>query len=141
MRRYALFPVILLFCACSDTSDPAPVDLAGRWSVSFLTSGVNVAGYSCAGTAALDLARSGERLSGSYAFDATCTTPHDRRADEPSGTITVGSVSGSSVRFETGECTFEGVALSSERMSGTVRCNRQAGIDIPFAGNWEAVRS
>lgn len=124
----------------SDGPAAADADVSGRWALTLATAVPTTAGYGCTARADVDLQRSGARVEGSYAYDGTCTTPHEVRADAHAGAVENGTVDGTALRFELGICRFEGRVAAGDRLSGTVVCPRPAGIDLSFSGSWEAVR-
>lgn len=135
-----LCALLLLVTACSDSSGPEPINMAGAWAlnVSNLTGG----SFTCSVTnTTLALNQTGTTFTGSYIGG-------QMRCDGSllgtlSGVVNNGTVSGTNVQFDfdTPDIRFSG-SVSGNTASGTVAMRVVvSGQAMPFTGSWAATRN
>lgn len=143
MKRLAL--VLVLGCAACGSDDPvAPSQLpvAGAWSLSQIA---QAGGTTCGEGGSVTITQpslNDTRIAGTFSARGACETPSLAVDFLRSGDVVGGAVSGTSIRFSLGVCTYEGVLTGTppNEATGTLRCTGLPGTTGELVGTWELQR-
>ena len=145
MKRILVFATaVLAACGGGDSSGPSgDINVAGTWNYQANISNSGVA-LSCIATGTLTITQQGSQFSG-QATNSTglCTGPGGSAPFDANGPITGGTVSGNSITYTDGICTYTGNASGNpiNKVAGTVTCNFPIqGQNIPMTGTWQISR-
>jgi hypothetical protein len=149
MRRYllsALTAVTAAACGGDDGTGPTgSLNVAGTWSVS--VSAMTGASASCGTSSPIQvtLRQTGSTFTGSYADGIlTCVTPTESfSAAVGSGSVSNGTVTGTTVEFDLGPDLHHSGTLKGTSMSGTAEWTYDFGLplgQITLVGNWSATK-
>ncbi len=130
----------LAACGSSDSTAPktttAGVD--GNWTFQELLSNAQI-GVTCADSATVTLAQSGQTVTGTYAQTGVCSQGGQTGANNGNGSISNGVVKGDSISFNEDTCLYTGLITGSPaaKMSGNVDCpDTSTGTLIDITGTW-----
>jgi hypothetical protein len=140
--RYALMAFTLLTAACgtdgSGTGPSPSTQINGNWQFQ-TTFGNQALQASCQAAGQATIQQTGAGFTGQVnGAQPVCTGAFI--SNPSTGTITGGQVSGGSVSFTLGPCTYSG-SVASGTMSGTNRCSLTVSeIEHTFSGTWQMRR-
>ncbi len=140
----ALVAVAVTVAACSgsDTTGPTTTGVSGSWKFQELLGNAGLA-LTCADSATMVLAQSGQTLTGTYTQTGVCSQNGQTGANDVNGSISNGRVSGDSIVFNEDTCLYTGTTTGSPvtRMGGTVDCpDTSTGQLIDITGTWLMTR-
>ncbi len=143
--RSRLTVLLVTLAACVDTSDPAPVHVAGLWHYSEELSDP-LRGLTCTDTGSYRFRQDGATFTGDYFQVGVClSTSGGGFFNTDSGRLAGGVVVGQTLRFNaTPTCSYEGrlSGTPAASISGRGYCTLDLnGTVHNFAGSWEATRT
>jgi hypothetical protein len=145
MKRIVLAAAMLLAaCGGDDSTGPSgAANVAGNWVWQANVSNASFQ-LSCVATGSLVLQQSGAQFSGQLTNgQGTCTGPGGSAPFDPNGSLTSGTISGSTLSYSDGICTYSGQMSGSpvNQVQGNVNCTFAIeGQNIPMTGTWHVGR-
>ena len=118
-------------------------DVTGNWTAVATYNNAQLQ-TTCTFNGSVSIAQSGTTFTGQVTGSVvTCVGPGGTASGNFDGPITGGQISGSTMNYSSGECTYTGTISGSpaNRVQGNVSCNVAiGGTTYPFNGTWQISR-
>jgi hypothetical protein len=134
---------VLAACGGESTGPNSTANIGGTWQVvaSISNAGLQL---SCTASGVVSVSESGQNFTGQVSGSSeTCTGPGGSISDTIDGPLTGGQISGSSVSYSDGDCTYTGSMTGDpvNLIKGPVSCTIPIqGQNYQFTGTWQISR-
>jgi hypothetical protein len=134
---------LVLACGGDSSGPNTPLSISGVWQ---LTANISNSSLSttCVADGQVTISQSGQNFTGQVSGSTeVCSGPGGQASGSVDGSISGGQISGNSINYSDGTCTYTGTLTGSppNRAQGNVSCSLPLqGQNFPFSGTWQISR-